>query len=592
MLRFRSNLRYGRGRTIFGRADGSSAGQEPAPAPLRTGPIQAGQRLSEQEADQVADLLNHQPAQTVPESQLRWALSFAFSGGDAASEIFAAKRTAPVADSDFEPEVFASDLFIDALIEQCLAFKLGDFQPQIDQLHMKRLLTQPPRSRADLLHRQAILKELTDNAALREQFERTYRSLHALRALFDCQDIVDDWDDKRRRLDLLVTLRKVVEGLEGFHEAKSGLKRLFALGCHVRSLPGFVRLCELLDYENHLATADLRVRIGADGRVRHFEIVGIQESRDSRFYRSPAGRLWARIRLLLRGYSVSHSEVVDRWLDSVFEGVLAPLPGMIGLISDMEFFLAGLWFRDLAQRKNLAVSFGELTEPDAADCPGRRLTGLFNPLLLSHDQRPISCDLSTESCGAITIVTGPNSGGKTRLLQALAFAQLMGQSGLYVAAARAQLCWANGLFVSLIEAARADQREGRLGTEMLRIRLLFEHAKPNSLVVLDELCSGTNPSEGEEIFRLVVSLLHELSPSAFITTHFLEFASRLEREAGRPSLSFLQVQLDDRELPTFQFVPGVARTSLAHQTAARLGVTRDELLALIRRHERSGRRAP
>ena len=40
------------------------------------------------------------------------------------------------------------------------------------------------------------------------------------------------------------------------------------------------------------------------------------------------------------------------------------------------------------------------------------------------------------------------------------------------------------------------------------------------MVLLDELCSGTNPSEGEEIFELVITLLAELEPQAFITTHF------------------------------------------------------------------------
>jgi DNA mismatch repair protein MutS2 len=133
--------------------------------------------------------------------------------------------------------------------------------------------------------------------------------------------------------------------------------------------------------------------------------------------------------------------------------------------------------------------------------------------------------------------------------------------------------------VSIIEHAQADQREGRLGTELLRIRRLFESLRTGSLVVLDELCSGTNPSEGEEIFRLVVNLLGELRPTAFITTHFLAFARRLSEESS--SLEFLQVELDAEERPTYRFVPGVATTSLAHKTAERLGVTEGALRALV-----------
>ena len=146
---------------------------------------------------------------------------------------------------------------------------------------------------------------------------------------------------------------------------------------------------------------------------------------------------------------------------------------------------------------------------------------------------------------------------------------------------------ASGLFVSLVEEARADQPEGQLGMELLRIRRMFEQLDVGSLVLLDELCSGTNPSEGEEIARLVISLLPELEAQVFVTTHLLQFAAHLAEEKPIPRLEFFQVEIDARERPTYAFVPGVAKTSLAGKTAARLGVTRDELLALIAARKRA-----
>jgi DNA mismatch repair protein MutS2 len=140
-----------------------------------------------------------------------------------------------------------------------------------------------------------------------------------------------------------------------------------------------------------------------------------------------------------------------------------------------------------------------------------------------------------------------------------------------------------------VEESRADQPEGQLGMELLRIRRMFEELESGSLVLLDELCSGTNPSEGEEIARLVLSLLPELGAQVFVTTHLLQFAARLAEEKGQSPLEFLQVELDEHERPTYGFVPGVARTSLAHKTAARLGVTRDELRELIARKKRDDR---
>ena len=153
--------------------------------------------------------------------------------------------------------------------------------------------------------------------------------------------------------------------------------------------------------------------------------------------------------------------------------------------------------------------------------------------------------------------------------------------GLFIPAASGSLSPASSLVVSLLQDTKADQSEGRLGMELMRIRELFQHLPPGAMVILDELCSGTNPSEGEEIFELVVKMLGRLEPQVCITTHFLSFADRLRREAQIPGLTFLQVELGADQAPTYQFVPGVARTSLAGQTAARLGVTAAQLNELV-----------
>jgi DNA mismatch repair protein MutS2 len=217
---------------------------------------------------------------------------------------------------------------------------------------------------------------------------------------------------------------------------------------------------------------------------------------------------------------------------------------------------------------------------------------LFNPLLAAQGALTVPCDLTLDRNDVTVLVTGPNSGGKTRLLQSIALTQLLAQSGAFVPARSACCALAPALVVSLLQETRADQPEGRLGMELLRIRTLFERLPPGAMVLLDELCSGTNPSEGEEIFELLVRMLGELGPQAFITTHFLAFAARLERERSIGGLRFLQVELGRDEQPTYQFTAGVARTSLASHAAARLGVTAEQLMTLIERNRALASRAP
>ena len=190
------------------------------------------------------------------------------------------------------------------------------------------------------------------------------------------------------------------------------------------------------------------------------------------------------------------------------------------------------------------------------------------------------CNLESPS-EQLVLITGPNSGGKTRLLQSIGLSQLLAQTGFFVPAARAKLAWRTGLFVSAYEESNVDQDEGRLGTELVRIRNIFERIQRDQLVIVDELCSGTNPAEAEALIRFVLELLDRFGPLAYITTHFLEFARSLSERPPIARISFIQAMLDDHQKPTFQFGPGVASTSLAAQTAARLGVTREALETLI-----------
>ena len=100
------------------------------------------------------------------------------------------------------------------------------------------------------------------------------------------------------------------------------------------------------------------------------------------------------------------------------------------------------------------------------------------------------------------------------------------------------------------------------------------------MLIMDELCSGTNPSEAEEIVLMVLQLLERLNPVALITTHFWASAPPPDQQPVA-NLRFLQVDLNREQRSTYQFVPGVAETSLAAHTAKRLGVTFEELSALV-----------
>lgn len=522
------------------------------------------------------DLLYEQPIGRIDVAAAREALTFAFASGD--GDVFTRLLAhTPTAPSLFVVEDFGRDLQLDQLVERCLPVMTRGHRRAASSGYLLRVLSAPPRERAHVEFRQAICAELASSAPLAERLEELYGRLCLFRERLS-RPSVGIQDGIERRLGILGAARAVIESLANdFAGTTSGLERLHDYGCSIASTAGYRRLCELLEYEQRRAELDLRVGVGFDGRIRSFQAIERRENRSNAFYSTSLGRLWTQLSLLVFGYRASTGELLSRLVDGVFSDLEYHVLFFFQLIGDLEVYLATLGFRRMAADAGLAVCL-----PELSDHGPRALSALFNPWLVADGRPCTPCDLELGEREHLVFITGPNSGGKTRLLQSLCLCQLLGQSGLFVPAARAELRWSSGLFASLMEHTQVDQIEGRLGTELLRIRRMFERLRAGSMVVMDELCSGTNPSEGEALMQLVIEALFELRPQAFITTHFLELAAGLK--AAAPQHRFLQAELDEQERPTYAFTEGVAETSLAHRVAERLGVTHASLRELMLRN--------
>ena len=527
------------------------------------------------------DLCHAAPLCRIDAEQTKLSIALAFASGVSGGLFGDALDRAKTAPSTFHAPAFANDLFVSTFVASCFSVRIGGLDAILSTKHLTRMLTNPPSDPASVRHRREVLNELSEVPKLREALEGLYAALCRFRGLLEGANAAGKWDSNRRQLDLLALAKEIFDRMtDDFPESKSGLSRLASFGARVKAGEPYRSLADLLKYDENLATLDLKIGIGADGRIRGFRIVSVAQDASNPFVGSTFQKWMAKIELFLRGYSFGDGEIMARLIDAVFIGIEDDLVPLVQLLGDIELYLGALGFRDKAISAGLAVCLPELVSKDEP----RVLEQLYNPLLLATGTQVVPCDLRVDRHDATVLVTGPNSGGKTRLLQSLGLSQLLAQSGLFVPAKSGRLALAPSLVVSLIQETRADQAEGRLGMELLRIRELFEDLPPGAMVILDELCSGTNPSEGEEIFELVLRMLSKLGPQTFITTHFLAFAGRLEREGDIDALRFLQVELGSGQKPTYQFVPGVAETSLAGQAAERLGVTGTQLLSLVERN--------
>ncbi len=536
----------------------------------------------------VPDLLNRAPFLGLDREALTDLLGLAILGREIGTEFHDLMGEAEMPTTSWRPEFFEQDLFVDRLIAESFRISLGGDRYPVNERFLRRALCAAPTDLVTIEFRQSILREMDEDPAILAAAERLYRELFALLSLHRTPRYHRIVDTAAHNLDILKQSRLVIDLMhDAFGSARSGLRRLHDGAAAIHETPEYTTLAALLDYEDQLAHLNLDITLGGDGRIRRLNVRSLDECSDNPFWTRPIKRLRDRIRLAVGGYSMTNRELLNRVIERVYVSLSPALIPLIQVLGQLELYLAMRALRERAARRGLPMCLPEIRATDDAG-PGLVAEDLWNPLLLHQDEPPVPCSVAAAGSAPITVVTGPNSGGKTRLIQAVALAQLLGQSGLYAPASRCRLRVQNGLFVSLIERESADQVEGRLGRELVRIRTLFEEMEHSSMVILDELCSGTNPSEGIEVFTLVLQLLRRVDPVAFVTTHFLDHARSLEGNGHVAGLEFLQVVLNEERRSTYQFKSGVAATSLAALTAARLGVTFENLAVAVDGRQRSG----
>ncbi len=315
----------------------------------------------------VPDLLSADPELRIDAAAMKQTLVFAFAMGSTVENFDQAIAGATLPRSRWDRAHFARDLFLEQLVERCLAVRIGGRAHAVCAPYLLRAIAEPPRDPTVVTFRRAVLEELVSSEGssrrARALLRQDRRAAHpALRGAAH--------RERLRRLEILKAAHEVVIELAGsFEGATSGLARLRAFGIAVRESVAFQRLDGLLEHEQHLGTVDLSVRVGSDGEIRSFQIVSIRENRDNPFHTSAIGRWIARFRMFLRGYRVEGGEITERIFDDVFTGLEDSLAMIFQLLGDMEFHLAALGFRDLAAASGLAVCFPELV--DVEDGKGR-----------------------------------------------------------------------------------------------------------------------------------------------------------------------------------------------------------------------------
>ena len=204
-------------------------------------------------------------------------------------------------------------------------------------------------------------------------------------------------------------------------------------------------------------------------------------------------------------------EVILSTLSSRAAAELEPLETNLELLTRLDFIFA---------RAQLSRSYNG-SEPVFNQKDIINIKKGRHPLLDKKKAVPIDIRLGKEF--ELLIITGPNTGGKTVSLKTVGLFTLMGQSGLHIPAFdQSELTVFDEVFADIGDEQSIEQSLSTFSSHMTNIVNILAKATPHSLVLFDELCAGTDPTEGAALAIAILSNLHRQGIRTMATTHYSE----------------------------------------------------------------------
>ena len=231
---------------------------------------------------------------------------------------------------------------------------------------------------------------------------------------------------------------------------------------------------------------------------------------------------------------------------------------------------------DLVARARYAVA-AEGEVPEVVEAPASlKVVHGRHPLLLAGAEPVVPFDLEMDPSERTLLISGPNTGGKTVLLKAVALASSMVQSGIVPpVGGGSRLPAFGGFYADIGDRQSIAASLSTFSAHVVMLRRVLAEADAGSLVLLDEVGSGTDPAEGAALAAAILASLTARGALTLATTHL---GALKDLASHTPGVVNASLQFDAATLtPTYRLVKGVPGRSYGLAIARRLGVDAEVL---------------
>ncbi len=213
------------------------------------------------------------------------------------------------------------------------------------------------------------------------------------------------------------------------------------------------------------------------------------------------------------------------------------------------------------------------SEPVITETAKIRIVNGRHPLLDKEVCVPLNFEIGEEIQGIV--ITGPNTGGKTVAIKTVGITCYMAQCGMHVACESAELCLRNQILCDIGDGQSLSENLSTFSSHITNVLKILEKADGQSLVIMDELGSGTDPTEGMGIAIAILEKLKQSGAFYLATTHYPDVKLYAEQTEG---LLNARMAFDrDTLKPLYRLEIGAAGESCALYIAKRLGMPADML---------------